>query len=120
METAERYAPALRRELCSAERLSEAAIRFGSRNVKTPRRRSSASLSRLTRCDQRFGVFLRGFRVVALLFVALRLVGLREVGLLVFAITNPFLLARTSRGPTGSYQASRELQRPTGIDNTHL
>ena len=98
METAERYAPALRRELCSAERLSEAAIRFGSRNVKRPRRRSSASLSRLTRCDRRFGVFLRVFRVVALLFVALRLVGLREVGLLVFAITNPFVFGANKSG----------------------
>jgi len=44
----------LRRELRSAERLSEAAIRFGFRGVKTPCFRSSASLSRVTRCDQRF------------------------------------------------------------------
>jgi hypothetical protein len=46
----------LRRELCSAERFSDAAIFFGSVSLKTPRLRSSASLSLVTRCDQRFGV----------------------------------------------------------------
>jgi hypothetical protein len=45
----------LRRELRSAERLSEAAIFFGLVSLNTPCRRSSASLSRVTRCDQRFG-----------------------------------------------------------------
>jgi len=44
----------LRRWLRSAERFSDAAIRFGSRLVKTPRSRSSASLSRVTRADQRW------------------------------------------------------------------
>jgi hypothetical protein len=60
----------LRRELCSAERFSEVAIRFGSRKVNTPRFRSSASLSRVTRCDQRFGDALRfagAFRRVVVL-----------------------------------------------------
>jgi hypothetical protein len=50
---------AFRRELCSADRFSDAAIFFGSCNVNTPRLRSSASLSRLTRCDHRFGEAVR-------------------------------------------------------------
>jgi hypothetical protein len=49
----------LRRELRSADRFSDAAIRFGSRNVNTPRFRSSASRPCVTRCDQRFGEVLR-------------------------------------------------------------
>lgn len=55
MESADRYALVLRRELRSAERLSEAAIFFGSVSLKTPCFRSSASLSCVTRCDQRLG-----------------------------------------------------------------
>lgn len=55
MESADRYALVLRRELRSAERLSEAAIFFGSVSLKTPCLRSSASLPWVTRCDQRFG-----------------------------------------------------------------
>ena len=43
----------MRRRLRSAERFSEAAIFFGSRPVKTRCWRSSASLSRVTRADQR-------------------------------------------------------------------
>jgi hypothetical protein len=43
----------LRRRLRSAERFNDAAMRFGSRLVKTPRSRSSTSLSRVTRADQR-------------------------------------------------------------------
>jgi hypothetical protein len=41
----------LRRELCSADRLRDAAIFFALVNLKTPRLRSSASLSCVTRCD---------------------------------------------------------------------
>jgi hypothetical protein len=43
----------LRLRLRSAERFSEAAIRFGSRNLNTPPLRSRASLSFVTRADQR-------------------------------------------------------------------
>ena len=45
----------MRRELRSAERLSDAAIFFALVCLKTPCFRSSASLSCVTRCDQRFG-----------------------------------------------------------------
>ena len=45
----------MRRELCSAERLSDAAIFLALVCLKTPRFRSSASLSCVTRCDQRLG-----------------------------------------------------------------
>ena len=55
MDSADRYALVLRRELRSAERLSEAAIFFGSVSLKTPCLRSSASLPCVTRCDQRLG-----------------------------------------------------------------
>lgn len=49
----------MRRELLSAERFSDAAIFVALACLKTPRFRSIASLSRVTRCDQRFGdVFL--------------------------------------------------------------
>jgi hypothetical protein len=58
----------LRRELRSAERFSDAAIRFGSRKVKTPRLRSSASLSFVTRCDHRFGEAFLGFRRAVVFF----------------------------------------------------
>src|SRR5262245_12441893 len=53
MERAERKGLALRRRLASAERLSDKAIARGLPRVKTPRSRSSASLSRVTRWDHR-------------------------------------------------------------------
>jgi hypothetical protein len=68
----------LRRELRPAERFSEAAICFGSRNLKTPRRRSSASLSQVTRCDQRFGAVLRPRAFDARFFRPFRLLAARE------------------------------------------
>src|SRR5712671_6333687 len=58
MDRAERKASALRRRLRSAERLSDAAIRFGLLSLNTPGSRSSALLSRVTRCDH-----LRAVRV---------------------------------------------------------
>jgi hypothetical protein len=82
IDSAERYGLVLRRLLRSAERLSDAAICFGSRKVNTPPLRSSASLVSVTRFDQRrtpgFVVALRrawGFFVAARFadfFVALR------------------------------------------------
>ncbi|MGY3354707.1 hypothetical protein ACVWZK_001370 [Bradyrhizobium sp. GM0.4] len=45
----------MRRALCSAERFNEAAISFALVSLNTPCLRSSASLSFVTRCDQRFG-----------------------------------------------------------------
>src|ERR1700745_811984 len=57
MDKAERNGSAFLLRLRSAERLSEAAIRFGSLPVNTPLLRSSASLSRVTRCDHRRTVF---------------------------------------------------------------
>src|SRR3974377_267039 len=53
-----------------AERLSEAAIFLGSSRVKTRRSRVSASLSCVTRCDQRRARFDARFRRCALLPVA--------------------------------------------------
>src|SRR5216684_3426346 len=53
MERAERNGAALRRLLRSADRFSDAAIRLGSRDVKTPSSRVSASLCSVTRRDQR-------------------------------------------------------------------
>jgi predicted glycoside hydrolase/deacetylase ChbG (UPF0249 family) len=53
MDMADRNGSALRRLLFSADRLRERAIRLGLDQVKTPRSRSSASLSRITRPDQR-------------------------------------------------------------------
>jgi hypothetical protein len=73
----------LRRELRSAERLSEAAIFFGSVCLNTPRFKSSASLSRVTRCDQRFGdalaadFLLAGLALLAVVFFILLRVVLR-------------------------------------------
>jgi hypothetical protein len=52
MDMAERKGAALRRWLCSAGRLSEAAIFFGSFWAKTPPSRSSALDCRVTRSDQ--------------------------------------------------------------------
>ena len=72
---------ALRRELCCAERLSEAAIFFGLVSLKTPCFRSSASLSLVTRRDQRFGDEL-AFRAVVLraaLRAVLRVADLRAL-----------------------------------------
>jgi hypothetical protein len=59
----------LRRELCTAERFSEIAIFFALVSLNTPCLRSSASLSFVTRCDQRFGEA----RFVLLRAVVLRL-----------------------------------------------
>ncbi|KAJ8134864.1 hypothetical protein OY671_011923, partial [Metschnikowia pulcherrima] len=53
IDNAEREAPDLRRELCPAERFSDEAIFLGSVCSNTPFLRCSASLSRVTRCDQR-------------------------------------------------------------------
>src|ERR1700730_8989332 len=57
MDNAERNETAFRRVLVSAERFSAAAIRFGSRHVKTPGFRSSASLCSVTSCDPRLIAF---------------------------------------------------------------
>jgi hypothetical protein len=51
IDIADRNGSALRRVLCSAERLSESAIALGSLFVKTPSSRSSASLCSITSCD---------------------------------------------------------------------
>src|SRR3954454_14247679 len=53
MERAERNGSALRRFLLAAERFSEAAMRLGSRRVKTPLSSVSSSLRSVTLCDQR-------------------------------------------------------------------
>src|SRR5215831_3780726 len=53
---AERNVALLRRLLRSADRLSERAIARELFSVKTPRSRSSALLSRVTRWDQRVGL----------------------------------------------------------------
>jgi hypothetical protein len=89
----------LRRELRSAERLSEAAIRFGSRKVKTPRLRSRASLSFVTRCDHRFDedrvavAFRRFFAAVLLV----RPAGRREVADLRLWVMSEVLVPRAKR-----------------------
>jgi hypothetical protein len=121
----------LRRELRSAERLSEAAIFFGLVSLKTPCFRSSASLSRVTRCDQRFGDaflaadFLRAelaFRT-RVLPVFLRAAGLRVAVLrsgAVFrgpAMFNSMLFQpKTATRLIGSFAAMRELACPEGVD----
>src|SRR6516162_11875115 len=61
MESAERKGLLFRRELLSADRFKDAAIRLGSRDVKTPLSSVSASLCSVTCCDQR-----RPFRAVPL------------------------------------------------------
>src|SRR5215469_18642247 len=53
MESAERKGLLFRRELLSADRFKDAAIRLGSRDVKTPFLRVSASLCSVTCRDQR-------------------------------------------------------------------
>src|SRR3990170_8240526 len=55
MDMAERKGSAFRRVLSSADRLSEAAISFGSLSVNTPVSRSSAAECSVTACDQRLG-----------------------------------------------------------------
>jgi hypothetical protein len=108
--------------------LSEAAIFFGLVSLKTPSRRSSASLSRVTRCDQRFGVFPlaadseRAFRTLALP-VFFRAAGLRVAVLrarAVFrrsAMFNSMLLQpKTATKLIGSFTAMRELRCPQGVD----
>jgi hypothetical protein len=62
----------LRRRLRSAERLSDRAMRLGSFQVNTPRERSSASLVRVTRADQRRPDRAAGRRAVRWRAVALR------------------------------------------------
>src|SRR3954464_5945403 len=71
-----------------AERLSERAMRFGSLQVKTPPSRSRASLSRVTRPDQRFAPRFEAdaFRVV--------LVRLRVVAMRCFSVETPRLHSR--------------------------
>src|SRR5437763_10914750 len=59
IDMAERNGALLRRSLRSAERLSERATARGLRLVNTPRSRSSASLVRMTRADQRLPRFAR-------------------------------------------------------------
>src|SRR5215470_5510141 len=59
MESAERKGLLFRRELLSADRFKDAAIRLGSPDVKTPLSRLSASLCSVTCRDQR-----RPFRAV--------------------------------------------------------
>src|SRR5258707_3395007 len=61
MESAERNGLLFRRELLAADRFKDAAIRLGSRDVKTPLSRLSASLCSVTCRDQR-----RPFRAVPL------------------------------------------------------
>src|SRR6516162_2525766 len=61
MESAERKGLLFRRELLSADRFKDAAIRLGSRDVKTPLSRLNASLCSVTCRDQR-----RPFRAVPL------------------------------------------------------
>src|SRR5258708_30739392 len=61
MESAERNGLLFRRELLSADRFKDTAIRLGSRDVKTPLSRLSASLCSITCRDQR-----RPFRAVPL------------------------------------------------------
>jgi hypothetical protein len=90
--------------------LSEAAIRFGSRSVKTPCFRSSASLSRVTRCDQRFDEalleddFLRAelaFRAVVLpafLLAVLRMAVLRARAVFLGAAIFDSILFRPKNG----------------------
>jgi hypothetical protein len=77
----------LRRELCSAERLSEAAIFFAFVSVKTPRFRSSASLSRVARCDQRFSDAFRvlDFRSAVSIFRAVVFLAVLRGALQVYA-----------------------------------
>src|SRR5262245_41170573 len=53
MESAERKGLLFRRELLSADRFKDAAIRLGSRDVQTPLSRVSASLCSVTCRDQR-------------------------------------------------------------------
>jgi hypothetical protein len=52
IDNADRYGSDLRRWLRAAERFNDAAIRLGLLWLKTPRSRSSASLSLVTRADQ--------------------------------------------------------------------
>src|SRR5436190_9760474 len=67
MERAERNGSALRRLLLTAERFSDAAIRLGSRRVKTPLSSVSTSLRSVTLCDQRRPALLACLRLGAAL-----------------------------------------------------
>src|SRR4051812_21383274 len=95
MLIADRYGSALRRWLRIAERLSDRAMRFGSLQVKTPPSRSSASLSRVTRRDQRFAprVEVAVFRVVV--------VRLRVVAMRCFSVETPRLHSRKPLATSG-------------------
>ena len=94
MDMADRKGSALRRLLFSADRLRERAIRLGSDNVKTPRSRSSASLSRVTRPDQPLVVetvlWDRG------LLCGIVFLGITRV------LESPLLITSMSLGGTGS------------------
>src|SRR6185437_16342358 len=83
----------------SADRLSDAAIFFGSVSVKTPRFRSSASLSRVTRCDQRFDLAEVFFRVVPVFRLAGRV--LRPA---VFRILRAAVLRRSAMNNSFAFQ----------------
>ena len=70
MDIAERYELDLRRRLRSADRFRETAILRGVDFVKTPPSRVSASLSRVTRADQRLPLHLALFDLVRRLAIA--------------------------------------------------
>jgi hypothetical protein len=120
----------LRRELRSAERLSDAAIFFALVCLKTPCFRSSASLSCVTRCDQRFGDaffgddFLRAelaFLAVVLrvrLPAALRVAALRECAVhrCSAMINSMSLLPKNGRRRDRFPWRMRELLRPQRVD----
>lgn len=98
MDSAERNGSDFRRLLRSADRFKDAAIRLGSRKVKTPRSSVSASLCSVTRRDQRLPrrVPVPAVRRAGPVFL-LRLAGLR-LGRLdavaVFAMTHHQLGSR--------------------------
>jgi len=62
IDIADRNGSALRRRLRSAERLSDNAMRRGSSQVKTPPRRSSASLCWVTSADHCWAIAPPGGR----------------------------------------------------------
>src|SRR6516165_6984494 len=85
MESAERKGLLFRRLLLSADRFKDAAIRLGSRELKTPLSRVSASLCSVTCRDQR-----RPFRAAPLRRAPWRLrPALRRDAVVFLAITPP-------------------------------
>jgi len=118
----------------SAERLSDAAIFFALVCLKTPCFRSSASLSCVTRCDQRFGDaffsddFLRAelaFLTVVLrvlLLAVLRVAALREWAVLRCSamINSTSLQPKNGRRPNRFRWAMRELLRRQGVGECGL